>query len=232
MSLALFCLTMYACTDTDYQTNAIKDTKLTETRGFNGCPQSFCFPPNSLDSIVDTFVVNGCTITVQYVVEKCPTTISVRNFEYTIGNSSACNNVNQVWNQYYLNGQSQLANEALNSFYRDLTLMVQTNIINGLDPNDYDPNVPFLDFQWIETGCHTSCTEIIYTEDGPVLGGIFQVECGKGCCARVTKFIFDSNGDPDIISTEVRGSNDCDPIRVDCDFSYDPNYCQPACARL
>ena len=223
---------MYACTDSEYHTNVIKGTELTENRVFIGCPQSFCFPPVSRDTIIDTFVVNGCSITVQYVVEKCPTIISVRDFEYTIGNSSACANVNQVWNQYYLNGQSQLANEALNSFYRNLTLMVQANIFSNLDPDDFDPSISHVDFQWIETGCHTSCVEISDGPEGPILGGIYQVKCGDGCCARVTQFSFAPNGDVQIISTKIRGSDDCDPIRVDCSYTYDPNYCQPACARL
>jgi len=223
---------MYACTDAEYHTNAIKDAQLTESRSFNGCPQSFCLTPQ-LDTITDTFFVNGCLISVRYIVEVCPLTVSVRDFEYTIGNSSACNNVNQVWNQYYLNGQSQLANEALNSFYRDLTLMVQANILSNLDPDDFDPSILYFDFQWIETGCHTSCVDISVDPEGtPILGGIFQVKCGDGCCARVTKFSFAPNGDTQIISTEIRGSDDCDPIRVDCDYTYDPNYCQPACARL
>ncbi len=231
MSLALLFTTMYACTDAEYHTNVNQDSKLTENRVFIGCPQSFCDFPKR-DTITDTFFVNGCQIIVDYILEKCPNIISVRNFEYTIGSGSACNNVNQVWNQYYLNGQSQLANEALNSFYRNLTLMVQTNIFSNLDPNDFDSSFPILDFQWIETGCYTSCVEISDGPEGPILGGIYQVKCGNGCCARVTKFSFEPNGDVQIISTTIRGSDDCDPIRVDCSYTYDPNYCQPACARL
>jgi hypothetical protein len=233
MSLALFFLTLYGCSDTEYHTNAIQDSKLTESRNLTGCPQTFCFPPISKDTIIDTFVVNGCVITVEYVVEVCPTTVSVRDFVYTIGSGSACDNINQVWNQYYLNGQSILANEALNSFYRKLTLLVQNSVFNNLDPADFDPNIVYYDFQWIETKCHTMCVDIRDDgEGGVILGGIYQVECGEGCCARTTQFIFDPQGEVDTISSEIRLIEDCEPIRVRCDYTYNPEDCQPACARL
>ncbi len=222
---------MYACTDTEYHTNAIKDTQLTETRGFNGCPQSFC---NDAIISIDTtvYVVNGCSITVYYTVESCPTIIVVRDFSYTIGTGSACTNLSQVWNQYYLNGQSILANEALNDLYRTLTLLVQNTVFSNLDPNDFTPGLSNYDFQFIETKCHTMCVDISYDEGEIILGGITQVQCGKGCCARVTKFVFKSNGDPVPISTEIREGNQCTPITVRCDYTYNPEDCQPACSRL
>ena len=232
MSLALFFLTLYACSDTEYHTNAIQDSKLTESRNFGGCPQSFC-NPSTITNVTDVYVINGCSITVNYVLEECPNTVAVRDFSYTIGTGTACTNLSQVWNQYYLYGQSQLANEALNDLYRTLTLLVQNTVFSNLDPGDFASSVVNYDFQFIETKCHTMCVDVRDDgEGGVILGGIYQVQCGEGCCARVTQFVFDINGDPVPTSTEIKEGDECTPVRVNCDYTYDPEQCLPACSRL
>ncbi len=159
-------LNFYSCSLTESPPKNDIVSQNTETRA--GDPLEFPCDP-CRDAILDyrttTYNIEGCHITVHYTVENCPGyRMSVRDFSYTIGSGSVCYDVKKKWNIYFWANQTYQANLAMNEFYRTLTLLVQADVIAGMDPHNY-PN-GYVDFQWIETYCHTICAAKVLGEEG------------------------------------------------------------------
>ena len=186
---------------------------------------------NTQSAIInENYVINGCTITVNYEKWSCSNDVVIKNMSYTFANSSACNSLQQPWNQYFLNGQSLAANEAMNDFYKQLVDMIENNIF----ANSSAQIVTF-----INTYCHTLCVMEEKDEEGN-FGAINlrQVPCGTSCCVRVTRLVIDPATDKLIKKTDppiYEGS--CDPLPAQFDTGCGEGYtvdrlCDPACERL
>ncbi len=196
----------------------------TETRGV--CDQSGCLNPTIIIYTKD-FTINGCVVTATYTVTICPNRIRISDMSYTFANSAACNSTNQIWNQYYLNGQSLIANEAINVFYNEITLLIETEVISTLPANG--TLLPLL--QWVETKCHTVCVIETKFEDLPSFFELKQVQCGVGCCIRDTELII-VNGKVEKGESLIVNLGVCDPITVRCKGVLLSETCSPACTRI
>jgi len=211
-------------TSCNKQSNAIGDQESgeLEMRTTEFCENHGCGNPIITNVVGEVYVINGCSIYVNYILEIClHTSISIRNMSYTFANTQACNNYQQIWNQYFLNGQSQLANESINQLYKLLSQMIEDKILNSY------PNIATLHF--IETFCHTLCAKKI-NDDGenPPFFQLSQQVCGKSCCIRSTKVV---NGVK--TTSVVYEGGGCDPIPVNCAGDiHISTICDPACARL
>ena len=145
---------------------------------------------------------------------------------YTFANSSQCNS-SQIWNQYFMNGQTLLANESINQFYKLLSQMVEDKILAGLPSNS---SVGTLHF--IETFCHTLCSKEIKYEDLPSFFELSQEKCGISCCVRSTTITIVDGKKVKSTAVLYEGGA-CNPIPVDCHGDmHISNICDPACARL
>ncbi|HMT51622.1 MAG TPA: hypothetical protein PKD16_00095 [Saprospiraceae bacterium] len=199
------------------------ENQVTETRAlcdeYSGCASPF------ISVKTKVFIVNGCEVTATYTVKLCPGVgVTISNMSYTFANSPACNSTKQIWNTYYFAGQSQTANEAINVFYNQITLLIEADVIASLNPLNAPPLL-----QWIETYCHKLCVK--GDGENPEFIELSQVPCGKGCCIRDTKLIVKDGvvvkGESAIINYGV-----CVPIPIVCDGILAPLSCSPACARI
>lgn len=235
-----FILFYSSCTDHSPKIEMDDYNQNTEMRSSGQLESEFCMLSGascinlSFLNQSKTYVINGCSITVNYQLVLCSGKVrGIRNFSHTFANSSPCYNSKQAWNQYYLAGQTVQANQALNAFYRMLTLMVQADVVASLNPSDF-PN-GYVDLQWIETKCHTLCVKEVKSEDLPSYFDISHAVCGEGCCVRETKYkvvngVFVQDGNPTLTSTDAS----CDPVPVQCvkDGVQWSNNCDVACERL
>ncbi len=193
------------------------------------CDEALVPCSNAIISYIvdEIYVINGCTVYVDYTLLKCPNFTIVRDMSYTFANSAACNNTNQIWNQYYFNGQSQLANESINQFYKLLSEMIEEKIALSSPPT-----VGNFRFHFVETFCHTLCAKEITDGENPSFFLLSQQVCGRSCCIRTTEYIIkDGKLVKETVAIHVGG--DCDPIPVDCNGDkHLSEICDPACARL
>jgi hypothetical protein len=198
------------------------DIGVVETRTVTEfCENRACEDPIIQPIVGEIYVINGCSITVNYTKEICPLSVSIRNMTYSFANSTACNSYRQIWNQYFMNGQSQLANESINQFYKMLSQMIENKILAGLPNGTYT-------FHFIETFCHTLCAKEIKDGENPSFFELTQEKCGKSCCVRSTKYV---NGTK--VTSVIYEGGGCDPIPVDCHGDiHISTICDPACARL
>ena len=164
--------------------------------------------------IEEDFNINGCQVRVRYRRIKCGNSFYITNIGTTLLNPSspACNK----WNQYFQNGQTVQANEALNAFYKAITMAIENSLVNSF------PGLPLLNVSVIETYCHTMCVSY----DGEGNPNVFHERCGTNCCIRTTTY---ANGGP-TSQPAYAGNPLCTPISVSCNQTGLP--CQPACARL
>ena len=234
LTLAIFLFSFLSCTDQALKSDLDIDTAngSTEFRKIY-CEWTPCDPLKL--PISKTYVINGCSITVSYILLKCPNWIAVKNFSYSIAQSAPCRDVKQVWNQYYFVGQSLEANLALNNFYRALTLLVQADILASLTPSNY-PN-GFLNAVWIETKCHVMCVEEIKFDDLPSYFDVSYSVCGIKCCHRNTKYILKDGvlvQDGPSTITDLYPVFPCEPLPIQCKEGSTRwgNTCEPVCARL
>jgi len=192
-----------------------------ETRGV--CDQFDCLGP--LNTYTKDFIINGCVVTATYTVNECLDRTRIYNMSYTFANSATCNSTKQIWNQYYLNGQSLLANEAINVFYNEITLLIEANYISTLTPDKYPPLL-----QWIETKCHTLCAVEVKFEDLPSYYDLSQVQCGTSCCVRETDLLV---VDGKVVKgpSEIVQLGGCDPVTIKCKGEMLLG-CKAACERL
>ncbi|MBK9582606.1 MAG: hypothetical protein IPO48_12065 [Saprospiraceae bacterium] len=178
-----------------------------------------------------TYVISGCTVYVSYTLRKCGTsTFTIRDFDYDLANSPACNTIRQQWSTLF-NMSSLDANEAMNDFYRNLSIMVEDYEFSLLDPDDFPCPSNNATWSWIETYCHTICNR---KHEGDGDQYLNQVICGYSCCIRSTSFCFE-NGVPKRTDVQINDlSDECDPVMfIACpNGSYNPNVCQKSCARL
>ncbi len=236
MSLSLILLFFSACGDQEIAPD-IKNHEV-NFRGEQSELQMIPCDP-CLDGILTPvskiYVINGCSITVSYIIEVCQNgRMAVRDFDYTIGSGAACYNLKQTWNVYYPSTLTLDANIAINAFYRQLTLLVQQDIIDSLNPNDYPSG--YTDLQWIETKCHTLCSKQVVGEPGePILyWDLSYGVCGNSCCIRNTTYIVVNNVFEEQSSEIIYSDGFCDPVTVRCKngASQWNNRCEVACERL
>lgn len=177
------------------------------------------------------YVINGCTINVTYTFRKCGTSFEIRDFDYTFNNSAACDAIQQQWSILY-NTSSLAANNAMNAFYKQLSILVENYEIGLLNPIAFACPSSNYQLTWVETHCHVLCAQ---KGDGEGLWKLTQVICGDACCIRLTKFCILPDGTinrKEVGVTQIN-SFDCEPVPVGCTYgNYDPASCQKACARL
>jgi len=196
------------------------DAMVNETRVSELCDLRSCLNPVTTFVTGEIYVINGCSITVSYKIDKCPKTINISNMTYTFANSAACRSIKQTWNQYFLQGQTQLLNENMNILYKQLSEMIENKIF-GLNPT-----VESLHF--IETKCHTICATEIKDDENPSFFEFRHEVCGTSCCIRTAKIV---NGHKEAY-TFYEGGN-CVPVTVNCNGDiHISEICDPACARL
>lgn len=203
-----------------------------------------CTPEENVKT--KSYMINGCKVTVTFTLVKCDPSIyayiGVKDFSFSFAESAPCRNIKQAWNQYYFVGQTLQANLALNDFYRTLTLLVQADVMSDLDPAPYLKYNSIMNFDWVETKCHTICAKEIVFDDLPSYFDLSYAECGYKCCRRETTYKYIENsegggswvqqGDP--IVKEVYPTIPCEYKPVECiegASQWDPN-CHPACERL
>ncbi|MEZ4910941.1 MAG: hypothetical protein R2774_08770 [Saprospiraceae bacterium] len=206
----------------------------TEVR--NICDWRSCETPFTM---VETrsYIINGCEIIATYSIEICPNSVSVRDMSFVFTSSAACNDQNQVWNQFWTHGQTLQANLAYNDFYRQITLLIQDYIVSNVAlPSTTNA------FQWIETGCHTLCKHLVYEDGGDKLRSgdgsrnstfnLYHTICGESCCIRSTEIIW-KDGIATLGESTIINARPCIMKPVNCpEGYYDSNICLPACARL
>ncbi|MBK8826094.1 MAG: hypothetical protein IPO26_05130 [Saprospiraceae bacterium] len=177
------------------------------------------------------YIINGCMVNVSYKLSKCGNDFSIKDFSYTFTNSSACNTIQQQWSALF-NISSLAANNAMNAFYKQLSIMVEDYEFSLLDPDEFPCPSNNSTWSWIETHCHTLCATKGDGEEGDLL--LNHVVCGYSCCIRSTSFCFE-NGVPKRTDVQINDlSDECEPVEfIACpNDSYDPNACQKSCARL
>ena len=165
--------------------------------------------------INEDYSINGCSVRVHYRMARCGNSFYVTNIGTTLLNptSPACNK----WNQYFQNGQTVQANEALNAFYNAITMAIESTIVS-----QFSSAFPILTVNVIETYCHTMCVSY----DGEGNPNVYHERCGTNCCIRTRQYV---NGIP-YGAPAYAGNPTCTPISITCNQTGLP--CQPACARL
>jgi hypothetical protein len=176
--------------------------------------------------VTDEFMIDGCKVYVSYILVTCPSGTSFKNMTYSFENSTACNTLKNRWNQYYPTGQYQLANEALNAFFKQLSVLIEDKYLNSLSSATSAVTLHF-----VETFCHSICITSKKDEEGnPISFDINQIRCGKSCCVRVTTAVR-VNGRWEK-TTVIVTEGSCDPLPINCEGLHISSICSPACARL
>lgn len=225
MAIPLLFLFVTSCNE-QYAGDKVFENKTTQLRN-EFCELNDCGNPTIIPITGEIYVINGCSISVNYIKEVCANSITIKHMSYTFANSSACNNYRQIWNQQFMNGQTQLANESMNQFFKLLSEMIEDRIRAGLPSNSTVSTLHF-----VETFCHTLCAKEIKFDDLPSYFELTQEKCGISCCIRSTEIKF-IDGEWVEVKSVISVGGDCDPILVNCNGDIHVSaICDPACARL
>ena len=229
MTVPLLFLFSTSCSENHVSPNE-EGLSTVESRTTSYCDRLPCGSQLPVD-VTETFVINGCVITVKYKKWVCGG-VTIKNMSYTFANSSACNSIQQTWNQYFLNGQEQEASNAMNEFYKLLVGMIENRIL----ANTTNQSIQTIAF--INTYCHTLCVMEEKDEEGN-FGAINlrQVPCGTSCCERITEAVFDPISGTWKKKTKVISEGSCDPLPSQFETGCGEGYivdriCDPACSGL
>ncbi len=179
----------------------------------------------------DIFIVEGCSIKVTYTVQYCDSWMAITNLNWRTIFSSTCGWKDLPWwENFYDNGFSYTANEAINMLIKELSIMIEDkelallNLVNG--------DIQTVHF--VETSCHTLCTG---EENDPEDEGFFNLffiyhaKCGESCCLRITEAEY-TNGDYVKTTRIVPSNKPCDPTTIENGCINPSVICNPACSRL
>ncbi len=180
----------------------------------------------------DIFIVEGCSIKVTYTVQYCDGWTAITNLNWRTIFSRNCGWKDLPWwENFYENGFSYEANQAINMLIKELTLMIEdkelTIRINNEGTNIENGQSQIVHF--VETSCHTLCTGEENDPFNPFF--IYHAKCGESCCLRITdvKII---DGDFFKTSRIVPSNKPCDPTTIENGCISPSAICNPACSRL
>jgi len=213
----------------------ISKSEIVELRNSNFCRQA-----QGLGCTIEfrtgiPVVIQGCTLFANYTITRCTSgtqiTVSIDDFNYTFGTSSACNLLrNQLNSAYFANSFSQFYNTYYNPFYKAMSIEIekyeaQLLIAQNLLPDCGTGSSAII--EWISSGCYKACA-IPVGEDGYDL---IDVKCGDGCCYRTTSYC-NFNGTPKSQGSQVISLRPCGTLVPNACDENQNNNCQPACAKL
>ncbi|MBK8621509.1 MAG: hypothetical protein IPN79_07050 [Saprospiraceae bacterium] len=229
-------LFLYACADKNDLSGPTVEEVYAENRELGSCEFYLCdeVPPIKWDTITDTLGIRDCQVYVTYEKRQCDEGFEVRNFDFTPNMSDPdCMDILDSIATFWLAEDFEEARDMYNSWYREITLEVQSLILDGLDPGDFSSGNT-KSFQFIEVDCQTLCVDVFLDEfENVSIGFIGHTKCGESCCVRVGTWRFDLNGDAFIVGQGVQpGTGDCSSTYINCSGDYNPEMCSPACDRL
>lgn len=224
-----------ACTEENITDTKISEEDLewlVETRDAPCNDTEYCNASNSGDIHYFDRVINidGCEIHVKYRVEICNNGlfdgdfIIFKDIEIKYKHSIACTNLVP----YYMVGQEQQYNEALNVLYKKVLEEIEEDFMNSIYPTGTKYAV-----QYKSANCFKWCVTV---ENDPIFGELFnlsKIKCGSGCCKRITKYVRGYGNVWIKGETHVSGDPLCiyDVVPEECiKEGITPDICNQACA--
>ncbi|MBK7009217.1 MAG: hypothetical protein IPH36_11590 [Saprospiraceae bacterium] len=140
-----------------------------------------------------------------------------------------CTNLEQILEDFANHGEYGTIQTIYNGIHANVVKAAENAIFATLDRGEYgcgnDQNPVVFTSNVIAAGCLSICVEYDW-EGAPI---ITEIECGSGCCFRVTEFCFDERGELVIGETLYSSTASCNGP-VDCEAQSSP--CTLNCGRI
>lgn len=184
--------------------------------------------------------MNGCTVLCSVNIRECTNAgkvyyVGFWGFSYTFAsNDPDCWTWVANWSNLY-NGQNiKQVEDAMNQFYRDLSLKFEKQILSTkiLDIPTF-PNYGNIG-EWYEADCKQLCTTAD-DSSGEIIWLLSNVKCGDACCRRITAYSQLPNQQIDQITVEANPVGDpvCEPVTIICNGSGVQQFnCKFPCERI
>jgi len=167
----------------------------------------------------------------------------LRDPVWTYSNSTACKKLKRKMADAYITPYigTQLALDIYNDIHREVVNALQESFLSRKQEKNWEvyyscyssPAYPCQSYSYNNliyltmSDCISLCVESIDMDGLPNLA---TVKCGVGCCERVNRFCFDSNGGYCLGPSTITQLGVCTSVPTNCLTS--PVVCSAACERL
>ncbi|MBK7222512.1 MAG: hypothetical protein IPH94_14635 [Saprospiraceae bacterium] len=186
-------------------------------------------PPCPTTNDSTTMYILGCEIRGYFTYALCPGSgFHIYNVSWKMVGAN-CTNLEQILEDFANHGEYGTIQTIYNGIHANVVKAAENAIFATLDRGEYgcgnDQNPVVFTSNVIAAGCLSICVEYDW-EGAPI---ITEIECGSGCCFRVTEFCFDERGELVIGETLYSSTASCNGP-VDCEAQSSP--CTLNCGRI
>ncbi|MFN8317885.1 MAG: hypothetical protein U0V54_00525 [Saprospiraceae bacterium] len=183
--------------------------------------------PENSDST--TMYILGCEIRGYYTYALCPGSgFHIYNVSWKMVGAN-CSNLEQILEDFANHGEYGTIQTIYNGIHANVVKAAETAVFAQLNPSQYgcgnEQNPVSFTSNVIAAGCLSICVEYDW-EGAPT---IHEIECGAGCCYRVTQFCYDERGQLVLGQTQYNSTASCSGP-VDCEAQN--SGCTLNCARI
>ncbi len=183
--------------------------------------------PDTDDST--TMYILGCEIRGYFTYSLCSGSgFHIYNVSWKMVGGN-CSNLEQILEDFANHGEYGTIQTIYNGIHANIVKAAENAVFGQINPAQYgcgnDQNPVSFTSNVIAAGCLSICVEF----DWEGVPTIHEIECGAGCCYRVTQFCFDERGQLVLGETQYNSTASCSGP-VDCEAQN--SGCTLNCARI